>query len=234
MNHAVLASPALPAVVTLAAYVAAESLYARTRMAVLHPVLVAVLALLGFLRLTGLSYATYAQGTRVISVWLGPAVVALGVNLYDQRTAIVRMGRRMVLALGVGAVVGIVTAVGIARVLGASPRVLASLAPKSVTTPIAMAIAERAGGIPPLTAVVVIAVGVLGAAVGPPWLRLLRVRDAGAWGLAMGAAAHGVGTARAMEEGPTEGAASALAIGLNGLATAVLTPAVLAVLRALG
>ncbi len=227
-------SPALPAAATLAAYVAAERLYVRTRWAVLHPVLVAVVALIGFLRVTGLPYGAYAEGTRPISVWLGPAVVALGVNLHDQRAGIARLGRRLYLALFVGSAVGIVTAAGIARALGGSPRVVASLAPKSVTTPIAMAITERAGGIPPLTAVVVITVGVLGAAVGPAWLRLVGVRAPTAWGLAMGAGAHGVGTARALEQGPAEGAASALAIGLNGLATAVLTPPALALLRMLG
>jgi putative effector of murein hydrolase len=117
-----------------------------------------------------------------------------------------------------------------AKLLGASRAVIATLAPKSVTTPIAMAIAEKLGGIPALTASVVILVGVFGAMVGPLLLCVLGVRSRTAWGLALGAAAHGVGTARAMEEGEIEGATSALAICLNGLATALFAPPLLRLL----
>jgi putative effector of murein hydrolase len=135
-----------------------------------------------------------------------------------------RRGWSLAVSIPAGAAVGILSAAGLARILGATPEVIASLAPKSTTTPISMGIAEKIGGIPPLTAALVIAAGILGAAIGPAFLRLIRVRSKTAFGLAIGAAAHGVGTARALEEGELEGAASGLAIGLTGIATAVLTP----------
>lgn len=127
-------------------------------------------------------------------------------------------------AVLIGSATASLSAVAIAWVLGASRETLVSLAPKSATTPIAMGIAERLGGLPSLTAVVVILTGILGAALGPPVLNLIRVRDWKARGLAMGVAAHGIGTARALQVDAVAGAFSGLAMGLNGLATAILLP----------
>jgi len=108
--------------------------------------------------------------------------------------------------------------------MGASKEIVASIAPKSVTTPIAMSISGKIGGIPPLTAALVICTGIFGAILGPAILKLFKVKDKVAFGLAMGSASHGIGTARAAEEGQLEGAVSGLAICLNGVATAILTP----------
>ena len=125
---------------------------------------------------------------------------------------------------------GILSVIGIALLFGADKVLIATLQPKSVTTPIAIAIAERTGGVPAITAVVVIAVGIFGGIVGPFILDKLGVKSRIARGLALGASAHGIGTARAMELGAVEGAISGLAIGIMGLATAFLVPIVMALL----
>jgi predicted murein hydrolase (TIGR00659 family) len=231
--RALLTGPTFSLTLTLLVYVLAERVYARTRVALLTPVLLSIAVLCALLPALHLDYAVYAAHTRIVGYLLGPAVVALGVVLYEQFPAIVRLGRGLLLSLLAGSATGIVTAVLTAKLLGASPAVVATLAPKSVTTPIAMAIAEKLGGVPSLAATIVILVGVFGSVAGPPLLRALGVRSRTAFGLAMGAAAHGVGTARAMEHGELEGATAALAICLNGLLTALLAPPLLRLLAPL-
>jgi predicted murein hydrolase (TIGR00659 family) len=219
---------------TIAVYAAVRVLQRRTGSVLLHPVLVSIVVLIAALRLLGIDYGTYDQGGRVLTFLLGPAVVALGLPLDRQMEEIGRRGRAVLVSLGVGSVVGVVSAVGTALLLGASGAVVRSLAPRAVTTPIAIGIAERVGGLPALSAAVVILSGVLGAVIGPPLLRRMGVRSRTAFGLALGAAAHGVGTARAAEEGDVEAASSGLAIGLMGVGTAVVAPLVLAALRWMG
>lgn len=219
---------------TLAVYAAARVLQRRTGSVLLHPVLVSIVVLIAALRLLGIDYGTYDEGGRVLTFLLGPAVVALGLPLERQMEEIGRRGRAVLVSLGVGSVVGVVSAVGTAVLLGASGVVVRSLAPRAVTTPIAIGIAERVGGLPALSAAVVILSGILGAVMGPPLLRHVGVRSRTAFGLALGAAAHGVGTARAAEEGDVEAASSGLAIGLMGVGTAVVAPLVLAALRWMG
>jgi predicted murein hydrolase (TIGR00659 family) len=219
---------------TVAVYAAARVLQRHTGSALLHPVLVSIVVLIAVLRMLGIDYAAYDRGGRVLTFLLGPAVVALGLPLYRQMEEIGRRGRAVLVSLAVGSVVGVVSAVGTAALLGASARVVRSLAPRAVTTPIAIGIAERVGGLPALSASVVILTGILGAVIGPPLLRRLGVRSRTAFGLALGAAAHGVGTARAAEEGDVEAASSGLAIGLMGVGTAVVAPLVLAALEWMG
>jgi predicted murein hydrolase (TIGR00659 family) len=225
-----LAVALLAIAVTVLVYVAAQRLYARVRHPLLNPLLVAISALIVLLEVSGIGYERYDRGGRLISYWLGPAVVALGVPLHAQLHEIARRGRAMLVSIIVGSVVGIMSGTVTAIVLGAPRQVVLSVAPRSVTTPIAMGVAQKLGGIPPLTAVLVISTGVLGAVAGPALMRLVRIRSRTAWGLAMGSAAHGIGTARAVEEGEVEGATSGLAIGLMGLATAILAPPVVALL----
>lgn len=219
---------------TLAVYGAARVLQRRTGSVLLHPVLVAIVVLVAALRWMGIPYETYNDGARVLTFLLGPAVVALGLPLARQMEEIGRRGRAVLVSLAVGSVVGVVSAVGTAALLGASARVVRSLAPRAVTTPIAIGIAERVGGLPALSAAVVILSGILGAVIGPPLLRRMGVRSRTAFGLALGAAAHGVGTARAAEEGDVEAASSGLAIGLMGVGTAVAAPVVLALMQRMG
>ena len=219
---------------TLAVYAAARWLQRRTGSVLLHPVLVSIVVLIATLRSMGITYEAYDRGGRVLTFLLGPAVVALGLPLFRQMEEIGRRGRAVLVSIAAGSAVGVVSATVVAALLGASEPVVRTLSARSVTTPIAIAIAGRVGGIPPLAAAVVILSGILGAVVGPPLLRRIGVRSRTAFGLALGAAAHGVGTARAAEEGDVEAASSGLAIGLMGVGTALLAPLVLAVLRWMG
>ena len=190
----------------------------------LNPVVIAVVLLVTVLQLSGTPYPTYFDGAQFVHFLLGPATVALAVPLYNHFGRVRRMALPMSAALLAGSATAILSAVGIAWLLGASPATLLSLAPKSVTTPIAMGIAEKTGGLPSLTAILVIATGILGAIVAKPILDLLKVRDEAVRGFALGVAAHGIGTARAFQVSQLAGAFAGLAMGLNGLVTAVLLP----------
>lgn len=215
---------------TVAVFAGASRVYGRWRHPLLNPVLVSVAVLICALRALGIEHAEYDRGGRVLAFFLGPAVVALGVPLFLQSAEIARRGRAILVSIVAGSVVGIVSGAGVAALLGASPEVVRSLAPRSVTTPIAIGIAGRIGGIPSLAAALVIGTGVLAAALGPAVLRRAGIRGRTAFGLAMGAAGHGIGTARAAEEGTAEAAGAGLAIGLMGVATAILAPLLIALL----
>lgn len=223
MTEALLAG-ALWILATLGLFYGSTWLFRRTRFLLFNPVLMTIAALIAILMLLGIDYETYDYGGRYIRLLLEPSVVALGVPLYLNRRAIAMRARSILTAIGVGSIVGVTTAVLIAAGMGASAEVAKTLAPRSVTTPIAIGIAERIGGIAPLAAAVVVASGVFGAVVGPPVLRRLGITSKTAFGLATGASAHGIGTARAVQEGPLEGAAAGVAIGLMGIATAVVAP----------
>lgn len=226
-------SPLFAVAATVAVYACASWLYRRTGWFLLNPVLVSIACLIALLKLLGLDFRTYDQGGRIISFFLGPGVVALGVVLHQQWPKVRAMAGPITVSILAASLVGMLSAAGAAMLLGASDQAVASVLPKSVTTPIAMGIAAKLGGLEPLTAALVVSAGVLGAVLGPPFLRLLGVRSPLAFGLAMGAASHGIGTARALEEGREQGAAGSLAICLNGLATALLAPPVLWLLRCL-
>ncbi len=210
---------------TLLAWLAALRLHAWCgRHPLANPVLIAVAILAGGLLAAGIDYRAYFGGAQFVHFLLGPATVALAVPLYRQVALVRRSAAAAVASVVLGGAFAALAGIGIAVALGAAPEVVASLAPRSVTTPVAMGIAERIGGQPTLTAVVVILSGIVGAALGPVVLDLARVRDWRARGLAIGTAAHGIGTARALSVNATAGAFSGLAMGLNALATALLLP----------
>ncbi|TVR99809.1 MAG: LrgB family protein [Rhodospirillales bacterium] len=228
------ASPLTALTLTLVAYQLGTWLFrASGGMALLNPVLLAILALASLLWATGTAYETFFAGAQFVHFLLGPATVALAVPLYRQFHQVRRSAAALMAALLCGSLTAAGTAVGIGWLLGASRETLLSLAPKSATTPIAMGVAEQLGGLPSLTAVLVILTGIVGAVMGPAVLRLVRVRDQRAAGFAIGLASHGIGTARAFQMGEVAGAFSGLAMGLNGLATAVLVPLLFGLMRGL-
>lgn len=219
------ASPLLGLTITLLAYQGAYWIYQRTGCNPLaNPVLIAVTALVLFLLGTETSYETYFAGAQFVHFLLGPATVALAVPLYTQFKRVRAMWFPVLAGLVAGSLTAIVSAVMIGQLFGASPAIQLSLAPKSVTTPIAMGIAERIGGIPSLTAVLVIVTGILGALGGRWVFDLLNCRDPAIRGFAIGVASHGIGTARAFQVNEQSGAFAALAMGLNGAFTALLVP----------
>lgn len=211
---------------TLLIYAGSLWLYNRFKISFLHPLITSAAVIIVLLSLFDVQYEKYEKSTEIISFMLAPSVVALGWALYKQIELLKVHYASILISVVVGSLVGILSVLGIMRLLGASLQVEMSIVPKSVTTPIAILITERAGGITSLTAVVVIITGVLGSLVAPVLLRRLGVSDAIARGLAIGSSAHGLGTARAMELGAVEGAISGLAIGLVGVATTLLVPLV--------
>ena len=219
------ASPLLALTLTLLAYLGGLWLYRRSgQNPLVNPVLIAVVAIVGLLFATGTDYRTYFDGAQFVHFLLGPATVALAIPLYRQ----VQQVKKSLVAILVAVIGGSLTAAGsavaIAWLLGASKQTILSMAPKSVTAPVAMGISEQIGGLPTLTAVVVILTGITGAMAATTVLRMLRIDDQRAGGLAIGVASHGIGTARAFQVGEVAGAFSGLAMGLNALATAILIP----------
>lgn len=209
---------------TVGVYALAQLLYVRTNNMLFNPVFVSMAGIILLLDFSHIPYKDYAVGGKYILFLLGPAVVALGAPLYSRRREI--LAKKVPILVGVlaGSISSIISASGLAWLLGGSHKVVLSLAPKSVTTPIAIGIVAKIGGIPSLTAALVVLTGCLGAICGPEFCRLIGVRDSAAMGLAVGTASHGIGTARMLEVDRLGGAMAGLAIGLNGLITAFLIP----------
>ena len=226
----IMSNPIILLAITFGIYYVARQIQKWTGWVVLNPILITIAALIALLQLTGISYETYEQGGQYIEFWLKPAIVALGVPLYQNLGQIRRHLLPILMSQLVGCMVGLVSVTLIASALGASHEVIVSLAPKSVTTPIAMEVCKTSGGIPSLTAAIVVIVGLFGAVFGFKILEVWHVRNPFSQGISMGTAAHAVGTSRAMEKGETYGAYSSLGLILNGVLTALLTPFVLKLL----
>ncbi len=219
------ASPLLHLTLTVCFFVLARWVYRRAgRRSWLNPVLLSVLALVAVLVVTDTPYDVYFEGAKFVHFMLGPATVALAIPLYRQWDSLKRHPIALLVSLLTGSLTAVLSALLIAKLGGATNEALISIAPKSVTTPVAMGISEQLGGLPSLTAVLVILTGILGASFGPWLLEKLRITNAMAKGLAMGVASHGIGTGRAIYMGDVAAAFSGLAMGLNGLATTILLP----------
>ncbi|MEL6209049.1 MAG: LrgB family protein [Pseudomonadota bacterium] len=217
--------PLLHLTLTLAAFQVGSWIYRRMGLNPLaNPVLIAVLLVVAALAVTDTGYERYFEGAQFVHFLLGPATVALAIPLYRQLARLRGSGPAILASILAGSVCASATAVGTAWLMGAGRDTLVALAPKSVTAPVAMGITEALGGLPSLTAVLVILTGILGAMLGPPLLTALGVKDWAARGLAMGTASHGIGTARALQVNEVAGAFAGLAMGLNALATAALLP----------
>jgi len=226
------ASPLLWLAMTLLAYAIADRLsLAAKRHPLVNPVLIAVAALSAMLWTSGTPYAIYFEGAQFVHFLLGPATVALAIPLHRNWPVVRRAIVPILAALGTGSLTAVISAVGIAWAFGAPYDVLASLAPKSVTAAIAMGISEGLGGNPSLTAALVITTGVLGAIMVTPMMNAMGLTDYRARGFAAGVASHGIGTARAFQVDPVAGTFAGIALGLNGLITALIVPALMAWLR---
>lgn len=226
----IMTNPIILLTATFGIYYIARQIQKLTGWIVLNPILVTIAALIVILQLSGISYDTYEQGGQYIDFWLKPAIVALGVPLYQHLGQIRRQMLPILVSQLVGCVVGLVSVTLIAFWMGASHEVIISLAPKSVTTPIAMEVCKTAGGIPSLTAAIVVCVGLFGAVFGFKILEVWHIKNPFSQGISMGTASHAVGTSRAMEKGETYGAYSSLGLILNGVLTAMLTPLILKML----
>lgn len=212
---------------TLLAYQLALELYQRSRWLLAQPVLVATLLLVGALWACGIGYPRYRQESSLLWLLLGPATVALAVPLQQNLPRIRQLFWPVTIALLVGGAVTVALTLGLTVLFGADREMLMSLAPKSVTSPIAIALAEQMGGIPALTAVFVMITGVLGAVLGPLLLDRAGVTSPAARGLSLGLSAHAIGTAQALQEHPEAGGFAALAMSLAGAFSALALPLLL-------
>ncbi|WP_150305299.1 LrgB family protein [Pseudomonas saliphila] len=222
--QAVIEHPLFLIGVTLAAYQTGLALYERSRLAIFHPIIVSVPIILVVLWALGFDYPTYYEAVLPLTILLGPTTVALAVPLYLNLRRIRQFLKPVVVTLVLGGLFATLSTFLIGWLMGAEPMILMTMAPKSLTTPIAMLVAEEIGGVVALAAVFVMITAVLGALLGPWLLRLFHITHPAAWGIAMGIVAHAVGTSRAMEEGEEAGAFAALGMSMMGLGSAVLLP----------
>jgi len=220
--------PLLWLTLTLLAYVIGDTLsqsFGRAPLA--NPVLVAVILLASVLIATGTPYSVYFEGAQFVHFLLGPATVALAVPLWAQRARLRHALLPVAAGIAAGSLVAVASALAIGQALGLDVPTLASLAPKGTTAPVAIGIAQQLGGSATLAAVLVLLTGITGALIVTPLFNALGIRDWRARGLAVGTAAHGIGTARALQVHPTAGAFAAIGMGLNAILTALLAPLVL-------
>jgi len=218
--------------VTLVAWLAADAMSrAARRNPLVNPVLIAIALVAALLYVTGTDYQSYFDGAQFVHFLLGPATVALGVPLYRNLGLVRRDLLPMAASLVAGSVVAVLSAVGVAAAMGVPHNILVSLAPKSVTAGIAMAVSQSLGGIPSLTAALVIITGIIGAIMVTPLMNALRIRDYAARGFAVGLASHGIGTARAFAVSSVAGTFAGVAMGLNAVVTALLVPLLLRLFR---
>ena len=216
--------------ITFAVYAISQIVQMRTQMSFLNPILISAIVIIAYLKLTDVSIESYNEGGKYIEFWLKPTIVALGVPLYKQLSTIKKQLMPLILSELAGCVVGVISVVLVARLLGATQEVVMSLAAKSVTTPIAMEVTKTVGGIPSLTAAVVICVGIFGGMTGFRVMRLTHIGSPIAQGLSLGTAAHAMGTSRAMDVSDKYGAFASLGLTINGIFTALLTTTVLSLL----
>ena len=213
---------------TLVAYWIGDFLFrASRRSPFANPVMIAVVILGTVLLMTHTPYERYFKGAQFVHFMLGPATVCLAVPLHANLPKVKRALLPIVAGLGGGSTTAIGSVLAIAKAMGAGPVLLASLAPKSVTAPVAIGISQQLGGEPSLTAALTIMTGMIGAIVVTPMLNVLGFRDWRARGLAVGVAAHGIGTARAFQVHETKGAFASIGMGMNAVLTAFLAPVIL-------
>lgn len=226
------ASPLLWLTVTVGIFLVAQALAkAAGYRPVVNPVLIAIIVVAAILAITKTDYRVYFAGAQFVHFLLGPATVALAVPLYRNRALVKSALLPILVSLVVGAPVAILSAVAIARLMGAPTGIMLALSSKSVTAGIAMGVAQQIGADPTLAAVFVICTGIFGAVIVTPLMNGLGIRDFAARGFAAGLASHGIGTARAFQVDGVAGAFAGLAMALNGLATALLAPVIIQLMK---
>lgn len=219
--------PTFGIAITLLGYYLGTLLQKKTNIKLLHPMVTSTTAIIAFLLLTNISYENYNIGGKIISYLLGPATVVLAVPLCRQIELLKKHIVAVLTGAILGSVVGIISAWEISVLLHTTPDIALSLVPKSVTTPIAMGIAEQIGGIPALTACIVIITGTIGAILGPKLLDMAGIKHDISKGIAIGAAAHAMGTNRCLEESELQGAMGSISIALVGICTALFAPIII-------
>ncbi|MEW9122842.1 MAG: LrgB family protein [Thermotaleaceae bacterium] len=217
--------------ISLGAFFIGQKINKRIPHPAFNPFLISIVLIMILLKVIGLDYEVYKSQAMPLSMLLGPATVALAVPLYKNMVILRANLKAVLIGISAGVVASIISVVGLGYFLGTEVEIIRSLAPKAVTTPIAMEVSRLAGGIPSLTAGLVTITGVFGACFGPEILRFFRIKSPLARGIAIGTTTHALGTSRAFKEGEVEGAMSSLAIGISGLLTAFITPYILRLIQ---
>lgn len=218
-----LASPYFGIFLSIAAYALGCGLNRKFRTPLCNPLLIAIVLVVGVLLIFRIPYEAYNAGGEIISLFLAPATACLAVGIYAKLAVLKQYWLPILVGAVAGSASSMLSVYALCRLLGLDEQLTVSLLPKSVTTPIAVGIVESAGGLTPITVVAVIVTGILGAILAPTMIRLFRISDSVAAGLAIGACSHAVGTSKAVELGEVEGAMSGLAIGVCGVVTVVLS-----------
>lgn len=218
-----LASPYFGIFLSIAAYALGCGLNRKFRTPLCNPLLIAIVLVVGVLLVFRIPYEDYNAGGDIISLFLAPATACLAVGIYSKLAVLKKYWLPILVGAVAGSASSMLSVYALCRLLGLDEQLTVSLIPKSVTTPIAVGIVESAGGLTPITVVAVIVTGILGAILAPAMIRLFRISDSVAAGLAIGACSHAVGTSKAVELGEVEGAMSGLAIGVCGVVTVVLS-----------
>lgn len=217
-------NPLFGLTLTLLSYFLVDKLKKKWNYSLLNPVLLSTVVIILVLLIGNIDFESYNNGGQILTIFLGPSVVAMGVFLYEKYAEIKEKIRLFILCVTVGGIAGILSISLLLVLLNIPENLVESLAAKSVTTPIAVEVTKLIGGIPAITAGIVIFVGVLGNVFGVQFLLWSGIKSEAAIGTALGTSSHGIGTARAFEYGKSAGVYSSLAMCLNGVVTAIFTP----------
>lgn len=224
MKEQIVSSPFFSLTLSVAAYAVGVFIYRKTKFALFNPLLLSIIIVCVVMLIFHIDYSSYNQGGQFITLLLTPATVALAVPLYDQTKLIKKYAPVILVSIAVGSVSSMASVFVLCKLFGLDKALIASLMPKSITTAIAIGVSQDMGGIQAVTVVAVILSGIVGAIVGPPLFKLLRIKNRVAVGLAMGTASHAVGTTKALELGEDEGAMSSLSVVVAGILTVILAP----------
>lgn len=209
---------------TLGIYFLAVRLYKRFPHPLLAPFFVSLVIIIAILLIAGIPYEPYHQGTKALTFFLDPGIVALAYPLFTSLNDVRRQLFPIIIGVLSGVFIGLVVSIGVLYLLGGQRELLATIAPRAITTPIAMKVSSTIGGKPGLTASLVIIAGLFGSVAGFSLFKLLRVRSKAAMGMALGCSSHALGTAKAAEIDPVIAAFSSIALILSAIVTALLAP----------
>lgn len=224
MKDAIVGNPMFSICLSIAAYAVGMLIYRKTKITLCNPLLLAIIIVCAVMLIFGIDYKSYEAGGQFITLLLTPATVVLAVPLYDQLKLIKRHAAVILVSISIGSATSLLSVYALCKLFGLDKALTASLMPKSITTAIAIGVSEDMGGIQAVTVVAVLLSGIVGAVLGPPVFKALKVRNRIAVGLALGTGSHAVGTSKALELGEDEGAMSSLAIAVAGIITVVCAP----------
>lgn len=220
----IVTSPVFGVLISIIAYEIGALIKQKFKLSIFNPLLISIIILILFLMKLNIKYSDYNNGAQVISFFLAPATVALALPLYKKFSLFKKNAVPIIVGILCGASSGIICVILLSKLFGLSGKLAKSLVPKSITTPIGMALAKQLGGIPSIAVVAIIVTGIFGSIIGPFLYKTLKINDKVAMGIAMGASSHAVGTAKALEIGEDEGAMSSLTIAISGIITVIIAP----------